>query len=99
MAAELVAGLRVPKLLAGARGAQPPDLAAVTRAIVGLSDLAIELGDRLAVLDINPLICGPRGAVAVGALLIRAPPFRADRRSGDQNPRGGAGRVVLSRPR
>src|SRR5262249_31168454 len=70
VAAELVAGLRASKLLAGARGAQPSDLGAVARAIVGLSDLAVELGDQLEALDINPLICGPRGAVAVDALLI-----------------------------
>jgi acetate---CoA ligase (ADP-forming) len=60
----------VSKLLAGARGAQPCDHVAVTRAIVGLSDLAVELGDQLEALDINPLICGPAGAVAADALAI-----------------------------
>jgi hypothetical protein len=42
----------------------------VTRAIVGLSDLALELGDHLGALDVNPLICGPVSAIAVDALLI-----------------------------
>jgi acetyl-CoA synthetase/acetyltransferase len=60
----------VSKLLAGVRGAQPSDLGAVARAISGLSDLALELGDQLEALDINPLICGPTGAIAVDALLI-----------------------------
>jgi acetate---CoA ligase (ADP-forming) len=69
-AAELLAGLKVSKLLAGVRGMEPSDLGAVTRAIVGLSDLALELGDQLEALDINPLICGPHGAVAVDALAI-----------------------------
>jgi acetate---CoA ligase (ADP-forming) len=69
-AAELVDELKVSKLLAGVRGRAPSDLGAVTRAIVGLSDLALELGDRLEALDINPLICGPHGAVAVDALAI-----------------------------
>ncbi len=69
-AADLVAGLRVSKLLAGVRGAPPSDLSAVTQAIVGLSDLALELGDHLEALDINPLICGPEGAVAVDALVV-----------------------------
>ncbi len=69
-AAELVAGLKVSMLLAGMRGAPPCDLEAVTRAIVGLSDLALELGDQLEALDINPLICGPASAIAVDALLI-----------------------------
>jgi hypothetical protein len=69
-AGELVAGLKVSKLLAGVRSAQPSDLGAVARAISSLSDLALELGDQLEALDINPLICGPHGAVAVDALLI-----------------------------
>jgi len=69
-AAELVGGLRVSKLLAGVRGMEPADLSALTRAIAGLSDLAVELGDHLEALDINPLICGPAGAIAVDALAI-----------------------------
>jgi acetate---CoA ligase (ADP-forming) len=69
-AAELIQGLRVAKLLAGARGTEPSDLGAVARAIAAMSDLAIELGDQLEALDINPLICGPAGAIAVDALLV-----------------------------
>jgi len=69
-AGELVAGLRVARLLAGARGAPPADMDAVIRAICGLSELAIELGSQLDALDINPLICGPNGAVAVDALVV-----------------------------
>jgi acetate---CoA ligase (ADP-forming) len=69
-AGELLAELRVARLLAGARGGQPADLSAVTRAVCGLSELAIELGDQFGALDINPLICGPHGAVAVDALVI-----------------------------
>jgi acetate---CoA ligase (ADP-forming) len=66
----LVARLRVARLLAGVRGAPPADLSAVIRAVCGLSALAIELGDQLEALDINPLICGPDGAIAVDALAI-----------------------------
>jgi acetate---CoA ligase (ADP-forming) len=70
----LLEGLRVSRLLAGVRGAPAADLDAVTRAITGLSDLAVELGDRIEALDINPLICGADGAIAVDALLVpRAP--------------------------
>jgi succinyl-CoA synthetase beta subunit len=73
-AADLVSGLRVARLLAGVRGAQPADLDAVIRAVCGLSELAVELGDQLDALDVNPLICGPAGAVAVDALaMIRRP--------------------------
>jgi acyl-CoA synthetase (NDP forming) len=69
-ARELVGQLRVAALLAGARGQPAADLDAVVAAITGLSQLAVELGDGLAALDINPLICGPHGAVAVDALAI-----------------------------
>jgi acyl-CoA synthetase (NDP forming) len=70
IARELVDGLRVRALLAGARGGPGADLAAVVAAITGLSELALELGDELEALDVNPLICGPDGAIAVDALAI-----------------------------
>jgi acetate---CoA ligase (ADP-forming) len=73
-AAELIGRLRVSQLLAGVRGAPAADLGAVARAITGLSQLACELGDDLAALDVNPLICGPAAAVAVDALAIPRPP-------------------------
>jgi acyl-CoA synthetase (NDP forming) len=74
-AGELLSGLRVSKFLAGARGAPAADLGAVTRAIAALSQLAAELGDDLAALDINPLICGPHAALAVDALAVPRPPL------------------------
>ena len=70
LAAGLLTELRVSKLLAGARGAQPADHRAIIQAITGLSDLACDLGEELEALDVNPLICGPSGAVAVDALAI-----------------------------
>ena len=69
-AGELLAGLRVSRLLAGARGAEAADLGSVARAVAGLAELAAELGADLEALDINPLICGPAGAVAVDALAV-----------------------------
>jgi acetate---CoA ligase (ADP-forming) len=66
----LLGGLKVSKLLAGVRGAAPADLSSVAKAISGLAELASELGDHIEALDINPLICGPHGAVAVDALII-----------------------------
>ena len=65
--------LRLAPVLAGARGQPAADLDAIADAIEGLSRLARDLGDAIDALDINPLICGPRGALAVDALLIPAP--------------------------
>ena len=47
----------------------PADLGAIVRAITGLAELASELGEDIDALDINPLICGPHGAIAVDALV------------------------------
>jgi acyl-CoA synthetase (NDP forming) len=73
-ALRMLRGLRVAALLAGVRGQPRADLASIADAITGLSALACELGDVLEALDINPLICGPAGVIAVDA---RAVPRRA----------------------
>jgi acyl-CoA synthetase (NDP forming) len=64
--------LAVRPLLDGARGAPPVDREAVAGAVVRLSDLALDLGDRLAALDVNPLVAGPGGCLAVDALVVPA---------------------------
>jgi acetate---CoA ligase (ADP-forming) len=69
-ARRMLGELRVGKLLSGIRGAPAADLGAVARAVAGVSALAVDLGDRLLALDVNPLICGPEGAVAVDALAV-----------------------------
>jgi hypothetical protein len=53
------------------RGAAPADVDAVVDAVVAMGILAVELGDRVVALDVNPLIVGPDGAVAVDALIVR----------------------------
>ena len=57
-------------LLDGVRGSPAADLASIAGALVRLSVLAEDLGDHLDALDVNPLICGPDGCVAVDALVI-----------------------------
>jgi hypothetical protein len=42
--------------------------------IASVSTIACELGGELAGLDINPLICGPAGVVAVDVLAVPACP-------------------------
>ena len=66
----LVDWLKIRPLLDGVRGAPPADVDALVRAVVGLSWLAVDLGEYLDALDANPAICGSRGCVAVDALVI-----------------------------
>jgi len=72
-AGRMLSRLRVARLLAGFRGRPPADLRAVAAAIAGVSAIACELGGELAALDINPLICGPSGAVAADVLVVPRP--------------------------
>jgi acetate---CoA ligase (ADP-forming) len=66
----VLARLRLAAVLTGSRGQPAADLDAIADAITGLSALACELGEVLDALDINPLICGPDGAVAADVLVI-----------------------------
>jgi acetate---CoA ligase (ADP-forming) len=65
--------LKADRLLAGYRGAAALDRSAVVAAVVGLSQLAVELGDVVEAIDINPLIVGPQGPLAVDALIEPRP--------------------------
>ncbi len=69
-AARLLASLAVKRLLDGARGVPPSDVASVAGALAALSRLAADLGDDLDELDVNPLIAGPEGCIAVDALVV-----------------------------
>jgi acetate---CoA ligase (ADP-forming) len=72
-ARSLLDRLAVRPLLDGARGAPPADLDAVADAVVRLSALAVDLGDHLAAVDVNPRVAGPHGCLAVDAVVVRAP--------------------------
>jgi acetate---CoA ligase (ADP-forming) len=70
-AADLIAAQRFARLLHGYRGEPPADLPAVAAAVAAFSALITDLGDYLEAFDINPLICGAFGAIAVDALAVR----------------------------
>jgi acyl-CoA synthetase (NDP forming) len=70
-ARRLIDGLQIRPLLDGVRGAPAADVDAVAHAASRLSVLAADLGDRLQALDVNPVIAGPEGCVAVDALVVR----------------------------
>jgi len=77
-AERLLSELAVNKLLGGVRGADPADVGSIVNALVRLSTLAVDLGDHLAALDVNPLIVGPSGCMAVDALVVPHEPAAGD---------------------
>ncbi|MDK9496636.1 acetate--CoA ligase family protein [Streptomyces katrae] len=64
--------LRGAALLDGVRGAPPADVDALVEVVLRVQRMALELGDDLSELDINPLMVLPRGqgAVALDALAV-----------------------------
>jgi acyl-CoA synthetase (NDP forming) len=77
-AADLVSAGKVGRLLEGFRGAPPADEAAVADLLLRVGRLADDLPE-VAELDLNPVIAGPGGAVAVDARMRVAAPVRAAR--------------------
>jgi acetate---CoA ligase (ADP-forming) len=74
LARRLVDGLRLATLLAGHRGAPAADVTGLVEAVVAVSRIALEVGDQLDALDVNPLVVHPGGVVAVDALVVPRPP-------------------------
>lgn len=73
-ALRMIGETRAAALLDGVRGRPAGDLDSVVDAVMSLQTLALELGDAVRELDINPLLVRPRGlgAVAVDALVVAA---------------------------
>jgi len=68
----MICELRASALLGGVRGEPPRDVEALAQALASVSRMAWSLRDRLAELDVNPLLVLPRGGgvVAVDALAV-----------------------------
>jgi acetate---CoA ligase (ADP-forming) len=62
--------LRGRALLDGVRGRRPVDRAALAQLISAVSCFGAAAGERLESLDINPVLAGPDGAIAVDWLLL-----------------------------
>lgn len=71
-ARDLLGRTRAGQLLKGYRGAKPRDAEAVVQALVALGRIAVDLGDVLESIDINPLVAlaEGQGAKALDALVI-----------------------------
>ena len=70
-ARDMLSRLRGFQILGGVRGKPAGDIEALCDAIVGISNLAVSLGDQINGADINPLIVLPKGqgVVAVDAVV------------------------------
>ena len=66
-------GLRGAALLRGVRGSDPVDLDAVADLVVAVGDLLVAEASIVEI-DLNPVIAGPGGAVAVDALVVLEAP-------------------------
>jgi acetate---CoA ligase (ADP-forming) len=72
-ARRLLDRLAIRRLLDGYRGAPAADLEALCTTIARFSVLAAELGNVVGEIDVNPVICGARTAIAVDALVVPLP--------------------------
>ena len=66
----LIARTRVAQLIAGYRGKPAYDTKALIKALLGLSQFAMDAGVRLQSVDINPFLLKRRGGVALDALVV-----------------------------
>lgn len=65
-----IASLKMAKVLDGVRGAPPCDKEALVETYVKLGELAADLGSHIAEMDINPVLVGPDGVIAVDSLIV-----------------------------
>ncbi len=64
--------LRLWPLLEGVRGSPASDLEFLAEQVARLSELASDLADDIAEIDVNPLVLHAKGGVAVDGLVIRS---------------------------
>lgn len=69
-ASRMLHATRVGRLLAGWRGAPAADEAALARQVARLSQLAWAARERVAAIELNPVLARPDGAFALDALIV-----------------------------
>jgi hypothetical protein len=68
---DMLVRLKSRTLLTGFRGSEPVQIDRLAEIIVAVSELAADLADTIAEIDINPIICSPGRTIAVDGLIIR----------------------------
>ena len=71
-AAAMLGEPRGAAMLRGVRGRPAADQAALVDVLMKMQRLAVDLASEVVELDINPLLAGPKGAVAADALVVLA---------------------------
>ena len=66
----LIDRTRAARIISGYRGAAAFDRAAAVKALIALSQLVDDLGDRLHSIDVNPFVLRRKGGVALDALVV-----------------------------
>lgn len=69
----MIAETRLARILGGARGQSALDGAAVRDFVLGLASLALDLGERLEGIEVNPLAIFPDGVAALDAKIFLKP--------------------------
>jgi acetyltransferase len=87
-ATALIARTTVAKLIEGYRGQPALDKKALVKALMGLSQFAVDAGSRLQSVDVNPFLLRRRGGLALDALVVLASQERAVKSATDNLPRG-----------
>ncbi len=72
LARQTIARTKVAKAFAGVRGRKPVDVEALAQLLMRFSELVVEQ-PRISEIDINPLVAGPNGIVALDARVILHP--------------------------
>jgi len=75
----MIEKLPIARLLDGVRGKAAANKAAAARSLSSFSLMCAALGDRLAEVDVNPVIVSPAGCLAVDALFVLDHQMPADR--------------------
>lgn len=63
-------GLKAHQIFEGYRGAEPVDLPELSRTLVALSHLMMDLQDEVSSLDLNPVICRGKQCLAADARIL-----------------------------
>lgn len=69
-ARRIIDELKIRPMLDGVRGAKPSDIGAVAEAFSAFSAMVADLAGLISEIDVNPVIAGPDGCVAIDALVI-----------------------------